>query len=252
MIRLFGLDLQNLTMQDAVHRLAGALSSDSPTTAFFVNAHTARLATDRPRYRRTLARADMLLVDGIGVRIAAALRGHRVRANLVGTDLVPALLRAPGSHARSCFLFGGTEAINHAAADHLETAYPGWRVAGRQHGYLAPGAHPSLIEAMNASDASLLLVGLGNPLQEQWLARHATALKTPVRLGVGGLFHHWAGDLERAPAWVRGAGLEWLQLCAQQPGRAARYAVDIPLFLGRALVCTPADRGWTSRNIAAK
>ena len=186
----------------------------------------------------------------MGIRIAAALRGHRLRANLVGTDLVPALLRAGGTHERSCFLFGGSESINARAAAYLARTAPEWRLAGRQHGFLAPDAHATLVETINASGAKLLLVGLGNPLQEQWLDRHAHTLRTPLRLGVGGLFHHWAGDLERAPAWVRRAGFEWLQLCAQQPRRAVRYAVDIPLFLGRALLSTPADRGWTRQDVS--
>ena len=250
MIRLFGLCLQNLSMPDAVGRLARAMAASEPSTVFFVNTHAARLATDRPGYRRTLARADLLLVDGMGIRIAAGLRGHRLRANLVGTDLVPALLRAGGTHERSCFLFGGTEAINARAAAHLARIAPDWRIAGRQHGYLEADAHAALVETINASGATLLLVGLGNPLQEQWLDRHADRLRTPLRLAVGGLFHHWAGDLDRAPAWVRRAGFEWLQLCVQQPRRTARYAVDIPLFLVRALLATPADRGWTRQYVS--
>ncbi len=242
MIRLFGLSLQNLSMKQAVDTLAAILASQAPRPAagYFVNAHAARLAAGRPGYRRVLRRADLLFVDGIGIRIAAALRGRTVRANLVGTDLVPSLLGRPGGGR--CFLLGGSETINRAAASHLARAYPHWQVVGRQHGYLDEDGHASAVDAINASGAELLLVGMGNPLQEEWIDRHAPALRCRLCLGVGGLFHHWAGDLKRAPAWVRRAGLEWVQLCLQKPERLGRYAIDIPLFLAHALRTLPADR----------
>ena len=246
MIRLFGLSLQNLAMRDAIARLSTILSrpADGRTTAgYFVNAHAARLAIARPPFRDVLDRADLLFVDGLGVRIAALLRGRTLRDNLVGTDLVPALLDAAQGR---CFLLGGSEAINAAAADHLARRFPRWMVVGRQHGYLDEDECARTVEAINASSADLLLVGMGNP-QEEWIDRHAPALRTKLALGVGGLFHHWAGDLTRAPAWVRRIGLEWLQLCLQKPRRTARYARDIPVFLGRAVLATPADRRAMSR-----
>ncbi len=242
MITLFGLPLQNLTMDQAVERLSRILSTSTgptPATGYFVNAHAARLAGNRPEFRRVLHRAGFLFVDGTGVRIAALLRGRRLRANLVGTDLVPALLAA---NAGRCFLLGGSEAINQAAAAHLARCYPHWTVAGRQHGYLDAAGEARAVDAINASGADLLLVGMGNPLQEEWIDRHAAQLRTRLALGVGGLFHHWAGDLTRAPGWVRRLGCEWLQLCLQKPRRAARYARDIPAFLWRALWTASSDR----------
>ncbi len=246
MIKLFGLRLHNLSMRDAVELLASALSRPSdarPVTGYFVNAHAARLAAGRPEFRSVLRRADHLFVDGMGVRIASRLRGQTLRANLVGTDLVPALLSRRGSGR--CFLLGGTEAVNQAAAAFVEARFPHWEVVGRRNGYFDPAGHAGVVEAINASGADLILVGMGNPLQEQWIDRHAASLRARVCLGVGGLFHHWAGDLTRAPAWMRRAGLEWVQLCLQRPRRCVRYLVDIPIFLGRALWTAPSDRRAT-------
>ncbi len=240
---LFGLTLANVSMPDAVRALAAVLDHPGArcVTGVFVNAHAARLASEDTTYRGTLARADVRLIDGTGVRLALLMRGERLRANLVGTDLVPALLRAPARRARRCFLFGGTEAINAAAAAHLARAYPNWSVAGRHHGFI-DADDQGVVDAINASGADLVLVGLGNPLQERWMDRHAATLSATLCLGVGGLFHHWAGDLRRASPLVRAAGLEWLQLCLQQRARTRRYAYDIPVFLGRALRAAVADR----------
>jgi N-acetylglucosaminyldiphosphoundecaprenol N-acetyl-beta-D-mannosaminyltransferase len=78
-----------------------------------------------------------------------------------------------------------------------------------------------------------LLVGMGNPLQERWIHDHEAALDVPVMMAVGGLFDHWAGNLRRAPAFVRRLGFEWLQLLLQQPHKFPRYALGNPMFLAR-------------------
>ena len=242
MISLFGLPLQNLAFDEAIDRLRHSLErgpSSPPCLTYFVNAHTARLAAASHAYAQLLARADLLLIDGIGVRIAAAMRRARVRANLAGTDLVPALLRRASG---SCFLLGGSEPINAAAAARLAARFEGWRVAGRHHGYLHRADDRRVVGAINDSGADLLLVGMGNPLQEEWLDRNAAALRVPLCIAVGGLFHYWAGDLHRASALSRCIGLEWAALCLQRPGRARRYASDIPVFLGLAVLAAGADR----------
>jgi N-acetylglucosaminyldiphosphoundecaprenol N-acetyl-beta-D-mannosaminyltransferase len=79
----------------------------------------------------------------------------------------------------------------------------------------------------------LLLVGMGNPGQERWIATHRAQLQVPVCIGVGGLFTYWSGHLDRAPAWVRGIGFEWLHLLIRQPEKGRRYLLGNPLFLGR-------------------
>ena len=76
---------------------------------------------------------------------------------------------------------------------------------------------------------------MGNPVQERWIHAHREQLEVPLCLGVGGLFHYWAGDLRRAPAWLRRMGAEWLGILLQQPHKARRYLLGNPLFVARIL-----------------
>ena len=68
----------------------------------------------------------------------------------------------------------------------------------------------------------VLLVAYGAPGQELWMARNVAALGVPVAIGVGGVLDYVAGRARRAPAWVRGIGLEWLFRLATQPWRWRR------------------------------
>jgi N-acetylglucosaminyldiphosphoundecaprenol N-acetyl-beta-D-mannosaminyltransferase len=238
LVHVLGVKIVNETFEQALERLEPILAGRAATALFFVNAHTLNLAASDPGYRRELNEADLVYGDGTGVRWAAKARGIRMKANLNGTDLVPALL-ARGRGLR-CYLLGATpEAIERAAA-HFRQAYPGCVLAGHHHGYLDEAATNSVIDAINAADVDLLLVGMGNPLQERWIARHRARLEVGLCAGVGGLFTYWAGDLDRAPAWMRRCGVEWLHILRRQPQKFQRYVFGNRRFLLR-LLWLPVD-----------
>ena len=104
------------------------------------------------------------------------------------------------------------------AADYARRVYPGWTLAGYHHGYLTDDSLVSAaIDQINAAHPDVLLVGMGNPAQECWISRHLPRLKAPVCMGIGGLFDYWAGNVSRAPRWLRRFGHEWVWRLYQQP-----------------------------------
>lgn len=205
-----------------------------PHAVYFVNAHTLNLASEAPRFRDVLGRADRVFGDGTGVRWAVrGLHGERLRDNVNGTDLVPLLFAALANRGLRYYLLGNTPERIERAADHARRAFPGWTLAGWHHGYLDGVDPQSVIDGINASGADLLLVGMGNPKQEQWIDANRSRLQVPLSLAVGGLLDYWVGDLVRAPDWVRRIGHEWLHLLIRQPHKARRYLVGNPKFLLR-------------------
>jgi N-acetylglucosaminyldiphosphoundecaprenol N-acetyl-beta-D-mannosaminyltransferase len=77
-----------------------------------------------------------------------------------------------------------------------------------------------------------LLVALGAPRQDVWIARHLAELGVKVALGVGGLLDFFSGRIPRAPVWVRRLGMEWCYRLYQEPRRlAGRYLLGNPVFL---------------------
>jgi N-acetylglucosaminyldiphosphoundecaprenol N-acetyl-beta-D-mannosaminyltransferase len=77
----------------------------------------------------------------------------------------------------------------------------------------------------------IVFVGLGCPKQEHWMAEHRGRVNA-VMIGVGAAFDFHAGTVQRAPAWMRDNGLEWLHRLASEPGRLwRRYLVTNTLFV---------------------
>ncbi|WP_434027981.1 WecB/TagA/CpsF family glycosyltransferase [[Pseudomonas] boreopolis] len=168
--------------------------------------------------------------DGIGMDLGALLiHGRRFAQNLNGTDLIPYLCKRSPRPLRF-FLLGSGAGIAFEAADLLRGM--GQDVVGTCDGYREfQAGEESLVDRINASDADVLLVAFGNPLQERWIVEHGAQLRTPLVFGVGALLDFLSGNAQRAPAWVRRVRGEWLFRLFNEPKRLIkRYSWDLLLF----------------------
>ncbi|WP_394155255.1 WecB/TagA/CpsF family glycosyltransferase [Loktanella salsilacus] len=225
------LSLIDSTQQDAVH----ALLSPGKRNAFFMNAHCCNMMHRDRAYRTAVQAADVLLPDGIGVALAARMTGQRLAGNLNGTDLIPALLAQAAKMGKSVYLFGGTPGTADAAAANLTKRIPNLRIAGTRDGFAGAQDTQAVITDINASGADIVLVALGVPMQEIWIHRHGYKLDAQLVTGVGAALDFLAGNVSRAPLWVRRARSEWVWRLAQEPRRLARrYLAGNPAFLARA------------------
>jgi len=236
-ISILGVPVADATKAEAIALMESWIRArDGRARAvFIVNAHTVNLAYEDAGYRAVLNAADVVFGDGTGVRMAARLRGVELKDNLVGTDLLPEFFAATRDQNFRYFLLGGAPGTAARAAAQLEQSFPGIRIAGYHHGYIEREQTQDVLGLLHRTAPDMLLVGLGNPRQERWIHDHLPRLNVPVSIGVGGLFDHWAGNLRRAPEWVRGYGMEWVQLLMQQPHKWRRYVLGNPKFVFRAV-----------------
>jgi exopolysaccharide biosynthesis WecB/TagA/CpsF family protein len=135
---------------------------------------------------------------------------------------------------------GAAEGVRNWIAEH----YPAVLTSGYRDGYFSAQQEPDVICDIAQSGADLLLVALGVPQQELWIAQHLSATGVRVARGVGGLFDFYAGPIPRAPQWLREMGLEWLYRLYQESGRMWRRSLlGNVVFLYRVLM----ERLWQTR-----
>ena len=235
LVSVLGVGICDVTKQDAMRLLEGLVCACNRRchSVFFVNTHTLNVATDQPDFRNVLNSADFVFNDGTGVRWAARQRGMELRDNLVGTDLIPEFLRATGKRGYRYFLLGADPDTIAKAAAVARERFVGWTQAGYHHGFVSDEQCGELVNRINATNADVLLVGMGNPLQERWIHGNQSRLRVPLAIGVGGLFDHWIDKPKRAPLWVRRMGCEWIHKLLLQPHKWRRYLIGNPLFLYR-------------------
>ena len=233
---VLGVRVHMLDETAALERIEHLHDVGPPGLVSYVNPNTVNLAWRDPAFGATLACADLRLADGFGIRIAARRQGVRVPAILNGSDFNAAVLRRAAARGWPVFLLGGPSPVAERAAQRLSERIAGLRVVGTHHGFFADGDTDAVVDRVRTSGASVLMVALGQPRQEQWLVRHLDRTGARVGLGVGGFLDFSAGAVRRAPAWMNRAGLEWTYRLTQEPRRLARrYLIGNPVFLARVL-----------------
>jgi beta-1,4-glucosyltransferase len=210
-------------------RMLDALQARKKVSLFFAN--TNLIVQCRAQLPRMRDEGVVIVNDGVGLDIAARLlRKPRFPANLNGTDFTPFLLQKAGRPLR-LFLLGAKEDVIQQAAQHARTVL-GQDVVGTCNGYEGMRGQHDLAAAINRCAPDVVLVALGNPIQEEWILTHRHALDAGIVMGVGALFDFWAGAKSRAPTLVRALRLEWFyRLCLEPRRLARRYTVDIVRFL---------------------
>ena len=187
-VELLGIPIDNVSIEEALDRLLSPAPAGRGRQVSFVNADCVNLAFRDSEYRDLLVTSDLRLGDGIGLRVAGRLLGCDIRQNVNGTDLFPRLCSRMQDQNQSLFLFGGRPGVAEGVAAWVERHYPRLSISGVHHGYLRPDEDEALVEKINRSGASVLLVALGAPRQERWIRRHLDRLQVRSALGVGGLF----------------------------------------------------------------
>jgi N-acetylglucosaminyldiphosphoundecaprenol N-acetyl-beta-D-mannosaminyltransferase len=236
--RIVSARVDNLDIERAVESIVEPPSTDDPNARMvhFVHAHALNVATFDAEYARLLSRADLVLPDGIGLRIGARMLGFALRHNINGTDLLPVLCETAAARSVPLALVGATEEVVHGCADALRESHPGLEIALVSHGYLDEAGSEAVARELEGLGRCIVLVGMGSPKQEQWAWKHLRSVPGATVLTVGGLFDFYSGRIPRAPLVWRELGLEWVYRLAREPSRLAkRYLLGNPLFLSLAL-----------------
>jgi N-acetylglucosaminyldiphosphoundecaprenol N-acetyl-beta-D-mannosaminyltransferase len=244
LVRVAGLPFDRVTMAGARARIiAMARRRDRPRQVCTGNLDHLYRAQRDAAFRAAYESADLVLPDGASVvwlsRLTASTpAGARpLPARVAGSDLFWELARASSEQHLRLFFLGGAPGSAARAAIAAERRFPGTCIVGT---YCPPRAAFDTAEEqrriegiVRAARPDVLLVGLGAPKQEIWIAEHKHALGVPVAIGVGGSFEMAAGVHKRAPVALQRAGLEWLYRFAQEPVRLfERYFVhDLPTFV---------------------
>jgi|SRR4028119_261016 N-acetylglucosaminyldiphosphoundecaprenol N-acetyl-beta-D-mannosaminyltransferase len=182
-----------------------------------------------------IRKAELVIPDGSGVILYLWLHGRRQR-RCPGIELAESAVRQAGKLGESCpvFFYGGAPGIAQKAAQIWQQQLPELALAGIEDGYLSPEAEQELKVTLKTKQPRLILVGLGVPRQELWIAQHRYLCPDAIWIGVGGSFDIWAGVKSRAPVWLRDNHLEWLYRLYQEPWRWRRM-MALPQFALKAI-----------------
>jgi N-acetylglucosaminyldiphosphoundecaprenol N-acetyl-beta-D-mannosaminyltransferase len=233
-LRIVSLSIDHLSFRECLDTVIGWGKERKPSYVCFANVHMIIEAYKSASFLQHVDRASLIVADGKPVTTACYSLYRKKQERISGMDFMPAALGAAEKEGLTVFLYGSSSEVLSRLAAEIARRYPVLRVGGiisPPFRSLSPEELDSHIEAINQSGAHLLLVSLGCPKQERWMATNHHKIRA-VCLGVGGAFPVMAGMQQRAPRWMQNWGLEWFYRLIQEPRRMfPRYLKTNSLFI---------------------
>lgn len=183
--------------------------------------------------------ADLILTDGQIVVKLSRKTQHPIKERVCMTDFVWDVCDLADEKGYKLFLFGGKKDILERATKRIQEKYPKLNIVDSYSPPFGFENNEEQLKAANerikASEADILIVFLGCPKQEKYIAKNKEEYKIPISITMGGCVDFIAGGVKRAPLWMQKAGLEWFYRFLQEPKRMfKRYFVDDMRIFGLA------------------
>lgn len=225
--KLLGIKLPQLSNSEVLEEIKRSLGS---TRDFYhivsLNPEIVVLLYGDKEFRKVVRKAQMKIIDGVGVVLAAQMLNIRIGARFNGVDLMENLLNIASNERLRVMLIGGGPKIAERVVEcqKLQKSEAKFRAVEGISDIknLDAKEEKELLSIVADYKPQLLLVAFGSPFQELWLYKHRKRLKGVVCMGAGGAFDFLSGSVKRAPRIVRRLGLEWLFRLILQPWRILR------------------------------
>lgn len=232
--RFFSVRIHNAAYDVLLAAALEAAASASPACTTYSHFHILLDARTRPWLRAVLDHAAVNVADGIAVRAALRLRGAARLATVNATDFHHRLLDHCLRNGRRVYLLGGCAEAARRLPAILGARYPGCAV--RAHDGAIHPEDPAVRDDIRMFAPDVLFLGLGTPLQFEWIDRNLARTAVPLTVATGNFLEFLAGTRPRAPRWMQVCGVEWLHRLAVEPSRLwRRYLLGAPRFFYYAL-----------------
>jgi len=230
-VRLLNVDVDDVAMDDLVETFHEGVMLTLHVDSIM------KLQKD-PEFYRLLPKFDVVTCDSQILSLAARLLGTPLKERVSGSDYFPRFYaRYRDDPSVTVFICGGAPGVAEIARHNVNAKVGREMVVGTNSPSRDVERHPAelrrLIDEINASGATVLVIGLGGGRQEKFIFRYRDQL-TGIKLflPLGGTIDYEAQTLKRPPAWITNVGLEWLYRLVREPRqRWRRYVVHQPPFL---------------------
>ena len=233
------------TLLDSVR--AGVAAHDGRIIANH-NLHSLFLFHRNPRLREFYQLAHSSHIDGMPLVAIAKLYGYQIERDrrITYVDFSPPLLEIANQERWKVFYIGSKPEACEAGTRAVHAQYPGikWEATNGYFDMTRQGeANQALLRRINDFAPDILMVGMGMPRQEQWIAENHTDISVGVILPCGAAIDYIGGAVPTPPRWAGRMGLEWLFRLFAEPKRlGSRYLVEPWYVLWLLLRDLPAQR----------
>lgn len=232
MVSVLGVPFANLTAFEVLQQGKQFLHGHKPRVIITAGPEFVMQTIANPNLVPLVKKADLITPDGIGIVLAAKWYGTPLKERVTGVELTLQLIGYTAEAGLRVYLLGASQDALEGALAALKKQYPTLAIAGR-NGYFSSQDTDAVVQSIREFAPHLLLVGLGQPKQDQFIDHYRDVLSVPLAMGVGGTIDVLAGKVKRAPRFIQKAKLEWFYRLCKEPRRFRRQ-LALPVFAWRA------------------
>jgi len=232
---VLGIDVQ-ITNEELLSALVSKWIREKKSAyVCFADVHSIMLCQSNEAARHALENADFVSPDGTPLVWVGKYLHNEPAKRVCGPDFLPYLVKSTADKNYRHYFYGGKPDVVEKLVTLMAQKFPAAKIAGWHSPpfrVLTEDEEKSDVEKIRAARPDIVWVGLGAPKQEIWMKSHKHLFDGTVLLGVGAAFDMHAGQVARAPLWMRENGLEWLHRLSQEPKRLwRRYLLLAPMFV---------------------
>lgn len=191
------------------------------------------IAQDDPELMKIYQEASWVTADSYGVVWGLKLKGESV-GRVSGVDLADELIKLSAQKGYRVFLLGSDVGVADAAKEQLLLKHPGCNIVGAHHGFFPESEDMFMAEQVAEFKPDILLVAMGIPRQEKFLAKTKDVIGFKIGMGVGGTLDVMSGRVKRAPKLIQSLRIEWLWRTLMNPKKISK-AKTLPIFAVKVL-----------------
>ncbi|MHA1916533.1 MAG: WecB/TagA/CpsF family glycosyltransferase [Promethearchaeota archaeon] len=227
---IFGIKVANISYDELVKYIKETIDDNRKRILTYVTAHSLNIIYKNSEIKKLFKEFNVIHPDGIGTFIAIrVLCGKEyINKKITGSDFYPMLIEEAIRYKWRIYFWGDRTNV----LERIQPQNEGIEICGYSEGYNINATE--IVQDINMSNADILIVGMGCPLQERWIIQVKEKINVKVILAVGDGIKIFANQRDRNLQLVRKFEIEWLYRLLQEPGRLwRRYLIGIPLFLFR-------------------
>ena len=224
----YGIDL--VSFNDALLRVDKSIKNKSGMQIITINPEMISQGHSIPEMNEILNSAELVIPDGIGIKIALKLKGIE-QERIAGVEFAKKIVELCEKNGYKIALLGAKEEILNKTAENLKKEFPMLQIVYARNGYFSKDEELQIKEDIKNAAPDVVFTALGAPKQEIFNKEMKQLLPESVFIGIGGSFDVWSGVVQRAPEIWQKTGMEWLYRTIKEPQRFKRIFPTLPLFL---------------------
>ena len=219
-VKLFGYSVELSTKANILEQIKHKAYSRKAWRVLTLNPEIVVGASANPVLLDWTRKSDCIVADGQGICWATKVLLNKKLTVTTGIDLVYDLIKQP---ELSIYFVGATQQTIDLTVKAVQKEEKHAVIAGYHHGYFKEDQVPTIVQDIIQSKATVVLVALGFPKQEQFIQQLDNKNFQGVTMGVGGSFDVVSGTKMGAPVWIRRVKCEWFYRGLQSPRRILRW-----------------------------